>query len=132
MDKELICLDTSILIDYFRKKNKEKTKFVSLSKKYKFAISVITKLEILTGINSYQSEFWKSIFEKIEIIPLKENEVEIAAQIIKDLRQKNKIIGLKDILIALSAISKRIKISTLNLKDFKRIDDLKIIDEDLK
>ena len=44
MDKKLICLDTSILIDYYRKKNKEKTKFVELSKSYKFAISVITKL----------------------------------------------------------------------------------------
>lgn len=33
MDKELICVDTSVLIDYYRKKNKSKTKLVELSKK---------------------------------------------------------------------------------------------------
>jgi predicted nucleic acid-binding protein len=50
MVKEIICLDTSIFIDYFRKKNKGGTFFVKLSEKYDFAISVITKLEIGVGI----------------------------------------------------------------------------------
>ena len=65
MDKGHICLDTSILIDYYRKKNKSKTKFVQLSKKYTFCISVITKLEILAGITGNQKDFWNKIFEKL-------------------------------------------------------------------
>ena len=36
MDKNRICIDTNILIDYYRKKNKEKDKFVQLSKKIIF------------------------------------------------------------------------------------------------
>jgi len=41
--------------------------------------------------------------------------------------KQNKIIGLKDILIASTAISNNLEISTLNKKDFSRIDILKII-----
>ena len=67
MGKELICLDTSILIEYYRKKNKSETKFVQLSKNYSFAISVIAKFEILTGINENQQEFWEQVFRKVKI-----------------------------------------------------------------
>ena len=129
MDKKLICLDTSILIDYYRKKNKEKTKFVELSKSYKFAISVITKLEILTGIREEQHDFWTKIFMKIQIIPLQEKDVEIASEIIQSLTKRNKIKGLKDILIASSAIANNLKIATLNIKDFERIETLNLLEE---
>lgn len=54
MDKELICLDTSVLIDYYRKK-------------------------------------------------------------------ENQIIGIKDILIGSTALSKGLNLATLNRKDFERI-----------
>lgn len=127
MDKDRICLDTSILIDYYRKKSKEKTKFVQLSFRYTFSVSVITKLEILTGITENQKDFWNTVFAKIEIIPLDEPEVAIAAEIIRDLTKRNKIIGIKDILIASTAISKKLKLATLNLKDFERIDGLELI-----
>ena len=96
MDKELICLDTSILIDYYRKQHKSKTKFLQLSTQYNFSISVIAKLEILAGINPEQKDFWKEVFQKIEVFPLMEKDVEIAAEIIQTLTRKNKIIGLKD------------------------------------
>lgn len=129
MDKRRICLDTSILIDYYRKKNKSKTKFFELSQKYTFAISVITKLEILTGINNKQKVFWERIFERVEIMPLTESDVHIAAEIIRSLKKKNKIIGLKDILIASTAISNEMELSTLNLKEFSRIEDLKLANE---
>ncbi|MBW6534807.1 MAG: type II toxin-antitoxin system VapC family toxin [Mariniphaga sp.] len=129
MDKKLICLDTSILIDYYRKKNKAKTKFVELSKSYKFAISVITKLEILTGVRDEQRDFWTKIFSKIQIIPLQEKDVEIASEIIQSLTKRNKIIGLKDILIASTAIVNDLKIATLNIKDFERIENLKLVKE---
>lgn len=127
MDKDLICLDTSILIDYYRKKNKSKTKFVQLSKDYNFSISVITKLEILTGVRDEQKDFWNKIFNKIKILPLFEKDIEIASEIIQTLTKKNKIIGLKDILIASTAISNDLQLSTLNLKDFERIASLKLL-----
>jgi predicted nucleic acid-binding protein len=130
MDKEIICLDTSVFIDYFRKQKKEKTFLVELADNYDFAISVITKLEISVGISSGQSEFWDTLFEKLTILPLYESEVEIASSIIQTLRKANKIIGLQDILIASTAISNNLRLATLNLKDFERIENLKIIKKD--
>lgn len=127
MGKELICLDTSILIEYYRKKNKSKTKFVQLSKNYSFAISVIVKFEILSGINENQQEFWEQVFKKFQIFSLHETDIEIAAHILRNLKKRNKIIGLKDILIASSAIANGLPLSTLNLKDFIRIENLEII-----
>ncbi|HLP61323.1 MAG TPA: type II toxin-antitoxin system VapC family toxin, partial [Candidatus Deferrimicrobium sp.] len=92
MAKPLICLDTSVLIDYFRKENKSKTFFFKLAKDCRFAISVLTKFEILVGSNEQQKEFWEQLFRKFEIIPLDQEEVEIASEIIKKLKPKNKLI----------------------------------------
>lgn len=127
MAKELICIDTSILIDYYRKKNKSKTKLMELESDYKFCINVITKFEILVGVKKEQCDFWEQLFSNIEIFPLTEEDIEIASETIKTLKKRNKIIGLKDILIASTAISRNLKFSTFNLKDFERIDRLQIL-----
>lgn len=55
------------------------------------------------------------------------NEIDIAGDIVRNLRKENKIIGIADILIASTAISHQLKLSTLNLKDFGRIKDLEIL-----
>ena len=57
-----------------------------------------------------------------------EKDVEIATEIIQTLTRKNKIIGLKDILIASTAIASNLRLATLNIKDFKRIEHLKLLE----
>ena len=61
MERKIILLDTSILIEYFRKTNKSKSLLFKLSeqKAYSFAVSAITQFEIYTGSNKTQQEFWK-------------------------------------------------------------------------
>ena len=127
MARKIICLDTSILIDYFRKQNKDKAFFFKLAKKYKFAISVITKLEILNGSNEEQKGFWDQLFTRLKIIPLDEREVEIASEIIKKLRSQNKLIELPDILIGATALTHGLKLATLNKEHFERIENLPLI-----
>jgi predicted nucleic acid-binding protein len=127
MAGKIICLDTSILIDYFRKKNKRKTFFFKLAREYSFAISVITKFEILNGSNEDQKEFWDQLFSRFRIIPLDESEVEVASEIIKKLRSRNKLIELPDILIAATSLTHGLKLATLNKAHFQRIEDLSLI-----
>ncbi len=127
MDAEIICLDTSILIDYFRKSKKEQTLFFDLSKSFCFAVSVITKLEIYSGATDEQKEFWNKLFAKMLILPINEQEINVAIDIIKTLRKENQIIDLADILIAATAITNHLKLSTLNIKHFNRIANLKLI-----
>lgn len=127
MAGKVICLDTSILIDYFRKKNKGKTFFFKLAREYRFAISVITKFEILNGSDEDQKEFWNQLFSRFRIIPLDEREVEVASEIIKKLRSQNKLIELPDILIGATAIAHGLKLATLNKAHFERIENLSLI-----
>lgn len=127
MDKGLICIDTSILIDYYRKKNKAKSKLVELSTRYRFCISVITKLEILVGVNPENKDFWNRVFNLMTILPVGDREVEKASEIIIDLKKNNQLIEIQDILIASTALVNDFKIATLNIKHFERIKGLEII-----
>ncbi len=128
MGKEIIIIDTSLFIDYYRKVNKAKTLLVDLSKKYDFSASVITKFELLTGIKDEEERaFWNNVFKDIVVFPIAEKEIEKAAEIMRYLKSKNKIIGLQDIFIAATAIENGLGLATLNLKDFIRIPSLKII-----
>ena len=128
MDKELICIDTTVLIDYYRKKDKSKSILVELSRTYNFCISVITKLEILVGVGPETEDFWTGVFSRMTIIPLNELEVEKASQIIRSLKRQNGIIEIQDILIAATAIVNNVKFSTINRKHFNRISELIMVE----
>lgn len=51
MANKVILVDTSILIDYYRKTDKENSVWIGLVRQeYSFAISAITKYEIYSGL----------------------------------------------------------------------------------
>jgi tRNA(fMet)-specific endonuclease VapC len=128
MVKETILIDTSLFIDYYRKQKKESTVLVKLSEKYDYAISVITKFELLVGVfTKEQYSFWSNIFDDLTIFPVMDKEVERSAEIVKYLRKNNKMIGLPDILIAATAIENNLGMASLNYKDFVKIPDLKLL-----
>jgi tRNA(fMet)-specific endonuclease VapC len=58
MADKIILVDTSILIDYYRKTDKEKSVWISLVRQgYSFAISAVSKYEIYFGATSSQLTF---------------------------------------------------------------------------
>jgi len=126
---KLILLDTSILIDYFRKPNKEKTILVELiNKGYTFSISTITKFEIYTGATENQLEFWNTLFKNFKIFSFDEKSADIASKLNTELKKKRKQIDIADLFIASIAIAQKIPIATSNKKHFERIDGITIID----
>ena len=129
MAHKVILIDTSILIDYYRKTDKTNSIWISLVRQgYEFAISVITKYEIYSGATQVQTEFWDNIFKNITIIPFEENCVDTAVVINADLKRKRKQIDLADLFIAATAISHNLMFATLNRKHFDRIDELLIVE----
>ena len=85
-NSELILLDTSILIDFFRKKDKSKSKFYSLTTKYTlFAVSVITEYEIFTGASDSTLEYWNIFFDQVMVLPLERIATQNAVKIFKQL-----------------------------------------------
>lgn len=128
MANQLILVDTSILIDYYRKTDKANSVWVALVRQgYEFAISAITKYEIYSGATASQLAFWDSVLQKITIIPFEGNTVDIAVNINKDLKQKRKQIGIADLFIAATAILYDLPFATLNKKHFDRIEKLNVL-----
>ena len=125
MADKIILVDTSILIDYYRKTDKQKSVWVSLVRQgYSFAISAITKYEIYSGATQNQLLFWDSLLKAITIIPLDEVAVDAAVIINTALRKKRKQIDMADLFIAASAVAHGLSLATLNRKHFDRIDAL--------
>lgn len=128
MESEIICLDTSVLIDYFRKKNKKKTFFYELTDSNTlFAVSVITEYEIYFGSNNEQDMFWNNFFKILTVLPYNSHTNKLSISIARRLKKKNKMIDIPDLFIGATALSNDLKLATLNPKHFENIDDLKLI-----
>ena len=124
----MILLDTTVLIELFRKKNKQKTFFYELTKEYsEFSISTITHYQILIGSNKAQDRFWDNFFSSLNVLPFDTACSYEAVKIYKDLKAKNKLIGLSDLTIGATAKAKKLQLATLNVKHFERIEGLEII-----
>ena len=121
-------VDTSILIDYYRKTDKDNSAWIGLVRKgYKFAISSVTKYEIYSGASATQLNFWNDVLKVIEVISLDETSVDIAVEINAALKQRRKQIDIADLFIAATALSHDLPFATLNKKHFERVDKLNIV-----
>ena len=124
----MILLDSSILIELFRKKDKEKTLFYSLAKTFKtLCISSITYYEIGIGNRKSHFDYWDILSENLRILPFDKECSDNAITIYLDLLKANKMIDLADILIGATALTHNLPIATLNDKHFNRIKGLEII-----
>ena len=129
MANQVIMVDTSILIDYYRKTDKNNSQWISLiNRGFEFTISAITKYEIYSGATKSQIEFWDNIFKAIIIIPFDDSTVDKAVEINSNLKRKSQQIDIADLFIAATAIANNLSFATLNRKHFDRIDDLNIIE----
>ncbi len=127
MEDKLILLDTSILIDLFRRKVKENSYFYQLSGKYQnFAVST-ARFEIFVGQTDNQNEFWDNFYDKVKIIVFDDECAQAASRIVKQLKSKNKMIEISDILIGATAIAHELPLATLNKKHFGRIENLILV-----
>lgn len=129
MADEVVLVDTSILIDYYRKTDKANSAWVALVRRgYKFTISVVTKYEIYSGATQPQLDFWNNVLLAIDVIHFDEASVDTAVDIGASLKRKRKQIDLADLFIAATAVTHGLSIATLNRKHFDRIDNLNIIE----
>ena len=128
MADKVILVDTSILIDYYRKTDKENSIWVSLVRQgYSFAVSAVSKYEIFSGANSNQLTFWENVFQSINVIPFDEFVVDTAVLLNSNLKKKRKQIDIADLFIAATAVAHNLPLTTLNKKHFERIETLKLI-----
>jgi predicted nucleic acid-binding protein len=124
----MIVLDSSVLIDLFRKEDKKSSFFYQISNLHsELAISSITHYEVGIGNRKSHTEYWDQLCGNFTILPFDTACSETAIKIYLDLLKKNRLIDLADILIGVTAVANDIPIATLNFKHFERIDNLILI-----
>jgi len=122
MANKILMLDTSILIDYFRKTDKSKSRLFQITYEFEqVAISSITEFEIYAGATSAQRAFWTSLLFEVMVIPFDSLAAHHAGEIQQDLKRKRCLIDKADLFIAATAVANDMAFDTLNRKHFERI-----------
>ena len=127
-----IFVNSNYLIDYLRGKTYSKEVIDSVIKReIEASISVITLFELYSGafLSSNEDKRLEEIEQLIQwfnIINIDEKIIFTASKIYVSLRKKGKLIDIRDILIAASALSRGLGILTLNKKHFRNIEGLKL------
>lgn len=123
---ELICIDTSVLIEFYRKTDKSKSFFYSLAASFNFAIPTVVQYEILRG-DTQKDQFWLALFSQTQLLDFNPSCASKAAEIYMDLKKRNKLTGTDDILIAATALTNQLRLANLNKKHFENVPNLQII-----
>lgn len=118
--------DSSIIIDYLRQKDKNQTILSKLGQKdLPLYASIIAHAECYAGKSIWEKqaarEALKIVFSGIKILPLDENISQQAGQI--SARYNLEIV---DAIIAATSIIHDLDLATLNIKDFKKVDGIKL------
>lgn len=124
----MVLVDTSVLIDYFRKQDKSQTFLYALAGQHsQIYISAITKFEIWVGNRPEQTEFWRALFASLITLPFGDQEAELAGEIQQKLIKTNRQIGISDLLIGATGMLHQLPVATLNVKHFERVEGLEVV-----
>lgn len=123
-----VLLDTSVLTDFLRRKDKEKSLLVKIIRSgYTPAISLITHTELYAGKSIWKSKKARTELENLlsglEIIIIDEKVSRPAGK----LRAKYEI-NLLDAMVAAEAATSNLSLATLNLKDFNKIREISLLE----
>ncbi len=129
MENSEILVDTTILINFLRKKNKEKTLLWKLKEMYdNISISAISVFELYAGaIDNKKISDVQSLLKWFEVIEFDEELGEMAGKFFIALKKRNNIIDYRDLFIGTSAVFYSLEIATLNTSHFENIPNIKIL-----
>ena len=127
-----ILIDTSVVIDFLRKKKKNRSLLWRLRENYNCFMSVITVFELFAGaVNEQKTQDIQKIIKWIEAILLDSKIAELSAQFYRDLKHRNEEIEFRDIFIGATAIFNGFPLATLNRKHFIRLPGILLLDNEM-
>lgn len=124
-----VLLDTSVIVDFLRLKDKKNTLLARLIKNnYELYISIITHAELYAGKSVWKSknalEELEVLFSGMEVLPISTKISEKSGEL-KAAYDTN----LLDAIIAATCISHNLDLATKNIKDFSKIINLNLLQE---
>ncbi|ACP54382.1 type II toxin-antitoxin system VapC family toxin [Saccharolobus islandicus] len=125
---ECKCLDSDILIDFLRGKEKAVRYIEIIKNNFRIVTTVVNAFELYYAAYKYNRDIEKidEFMQSIEILPFTLTEAKKAAEIEAKLESEGEMIGLKDVLISSIAISNSCNIVTGNVKHFSKILGVKV------
>ncbi len=128
MDNLRLCLDTDVLIRYLKGREPVASAVENAVKNYSTCVTAITAYELLFGVARAKREIGEqALLGIMTILPLNHASARRAAQLHSDLIDRNKDIGVKDVLIASICLEHNIPLFTANEEHFSRVQDLEVI-----
>lgn len=125
---EIICIDTNLLIDYFRKKEKSQTRLYLLARQYQIALPAIAAYEFIRGDKGAElDEFLDRFFANTSTLAFDLACARKAAEIWSALKPTGKSIEPEDLFIAATAIAWGYPLATNNHKDFEHIRGMRLV-----
>ena len=123
-------IDTSLLVDYFRKTDKVNARLVTHFKNYgQLYISSITEFKVLNGAKQLHLDFWEGMLPRFTVLDFDSKVARQAAAITQELKSKRKTIDKPDLFIAATAVTHELHFDTLNIKGFTHIEKLLMLNE---
>lgn len=127
-----ILLDTSVIIDFLRRKDKDKTLlFIFAQQDYQLYVSIITHTELYAGKSVWENKKAKEelevLFSGMKILALEPNISQKAGEI-----KAKYNLNLLDAIVASTAIIHKLELSTLNIKDFDQVKELNLFVDSIK
>lgn len=123
-----VVVDTCLLIEYFRAKDKSATRLFRLIRDGRcIGLSTVVLFEILAGADIVQRDFWREFLRHAVRLSFDERVAEIAADIFRALRQKGVRLESSDVFIAATAIANNLPLATHNRTHFEKIDGLTLL-----
>jgi len=121
-------VDSTILIDYFRKTDKANSRLVAHFRNYEtLYISSVTEFEVVNGATKEHLQFWDGMLAKFTILDFDSKAARQAAAIVAQLKIKRKTIDKPDLFISATAIVNNLTLDKLNIKHFTHIGDLNLL-----
>ena len=121
-------VDSTLLIEYFRKTDKANSKLVAHFKNYDHLyISSVTEFEVVNGATQSHLQFWDGMLPRFTILSFDSKTARQAAEIVAQLKTKRKTIDKPDLFIAATAVVNSLTLDTLNIKHFINIDSLQLL-----
>lgn len=121
-------VDTNILIDYFRKTNKQNSRLIQHFEVYEtLCISSVTEFEVISGSTEAQLQFWNQMLGRMRVLDFDSRVARQAVAILKQLKSRRKSIDKPDLFIAATAMVYGLTLDTGNKKHFVHIDGLALL-----
>lgn len=127
MDARHILIDTSVLIDQLRRRDKRNGLLFKRLDNSLFYASTIVEFELFAGAkDAAKKRDAQNVMQLVTVLPFSSPIAQKAADIYLRLKQKNAVIEMRDIFIAATAIAHDLPLLTLNVKHFERMSDLRL------